>query len=46
VRLLHEKAAAEVIAAAGTVTAISAVRVSEPSLEDVFLNLTGRELRE
>jgi ABC-type multidrug transport system ATPase subunit len=45
-RLAHEGAAAEVIAAAGAVAKITAVRVTEPSLEDVFLNLTGRELRE
>ena len=45
-RLAHEDAAAEVIAAAGAVAKISGVRVTEPSLEDVFLTLTGRELRE
>ena len=45
-RLVHERAAAAVIAAAGSVTTITAVRVSEPSLEEIFLNLTGRELRE
>jgi ABC-type multidrug transport system ATPase subunit len=45
-RLVHEGAAAEVIAAAGSVAKITGVRVTEPSLEDVFLNLTGRELRE
>jgi len=45
-RLAHEGAAAAVIAAAGTVGSITGVRVTEPSLEDVFLNLTGRELRE
>ena len=45
-RLVHEGAAAEVIAAAGAVAQITAVRVVEPSLEDVFLTLTGRELRE
>ncbi len=46
VRLVHETAAAAVIAAAGTVTTITAVRITEPSLEDIFLALTGRELRE
>src|SRR6185295_4818091 len=45
-RLVHEGAAAEVIAAAGSVAKITGVRVTEPSLEDVFLNLTGRGLRE
>jgi ABC-2 type transport system ATP-binding protein len=45
-RLVHEGAAAEVIAAAGAVTKITGVRVTEPSLEDVFLTLTGRGLRE
>jgi ABC-type multidrug transport system ATPase subunit len=45
-RLVHESAAAGVIAAAGAVTTITAVRVTEPSLEDIFLTLTGRELRE
>src|SRR5919198_3469322 len=45
-RLAHEGAAAEVIAAAGAVAQITGVRVTEPSLEDVFLTLTGRELRE
>jgi ABC-2 type transport system ATP-binding protein len=45
-RLVHEGAAAAVIAAAGAVTKVTGVRVTEPSLEDVFLTLTGRELRE
>ena len=45
-RLAQESAAADVIAAAGALTKITGVRVSEPSLEDVFLTLTGRELRE
>jgi ABC-2 type transport system ATP-binding protein len=45
-RLVHESAAAAVIAAVGTVTNITGVRVTEPSLEDIFLTLTGRELRE
>ena len=45
-RLVHENAAAAVIAAAGAVTTITGVRVTEPSLEDIFLTLTGRELRE
>jgi ABC-type multidrug transport system ATPase subunit len=45
-RLAHEGAAAAVIAAAGAVAPITGVRVTEPSLEDVFLTLTGHELRE
>jgi len=45
-RLADESVAAGVIAAAETVAKIASVRVVEPSLEDVFLNLTGRELRE
>lgn len=45
-RLVHESAVVQVIAAAGEVTKITGVRVTEPSLEDVFLTLTGRELRE
>ena len=45
-RLADESFAAEVIAAAEAVAKIPSVRVVEPSLEDVFLNLTGRELRE
>jgi ABC-2 type transport system ATP-binding protein len=45
-RLVHEGAAAAVIAAAGSVATVTAVRVTEPSLEDIFLTLTGRELRE
>jgi len=46
VRLVHEEAAAEVIAAAGAVARITGIRVTEPSLEEIFLTLTGRELRE
>ena len=45
-RLAHEGAAAAVIAAAGAVGSITGVRVTEPSLEDVFLTLTGHALRE
>ncbi len=45
-RLAVDEVAAGVIAAAGAVAPIAAVRVEEPSLEDVFLRLTGRGLRE
>lgn len=45
-RLVHEGAVAQVITAAGAVATITGVRVTEPSLEDVFLTLTGKELRE
>ncbi len=45
-RLPDERAAGAVIAAAAAMAPIASVRVTEPSLEDVFLRLTGRELRE
>ncbi len=45
-RLSEESVAADVIAAAGSVAKVTSVRVVEPSLEEVFLSLTGRELRE
>jgi ABC-2 type transport system ATP-binding protein len=46
VRLTHDGAEAAVVEAAASVGKIIALRVEEPSLEDVFLNLTGRALRE
>jgi ABC-2 type transport system ATP-binding protein len=46
VRLPDDAACAAVIAAAHAAAPVTSVRVVEPSLEDVFLGLTGRELRE
>jgi hypothetical protein len=46
VRLPDDAACAAVIAAAHAAAPVRSVRVVEPSLEDVFLGLTGRELRE
>ena len=45
-RVTEETEVAAVIAAASSVTPLTSVRVLEPSLEDVFLKITGRELRE
>jgi ABC-type multidrug transport system ATPase subunit len=46
IRLPNDAAVADVIAAARALTTLASVRVEEPSLEDVFLHLTGRALRE
>jgi ABC-type uncharacterized transport system ATPase subunit len=45
-RVPDEHAVADVVAAARAIAPVAEVRVEEPSLEDVFLRLTGRELRE
>jgi len=45
-RLDEDSQVATVIAMAQTVAPLASVRVIEPSLEDVFLKVTGRELRE
>jgi ABC-type multidrug transport system ATPase subunit len=46
VGLEREQDAAAVVAAAVAVTEVRSLRTEEPSLEDVFLHLTGRGLRE
>jgi ABC-type multidrug transport system ATPase subunit len=46
VGLEHEQDAAAVVAAAAAITEVRSLRTEEPSLEDVFLHLTGRGLRE
>ncbi len=46
VSLARPDAAAEVVAAAGRVARVAALRTEEPSLEEVFLRLTGHEPRE
>jgi ABC-type multidrug transport system ATPase subunit len=46
VALARDDAAAPAVEAAGRVARVVAIRTEEPSLEEVFLRLTGRGLRE
>jgi ABC-type multidrug transport system ATPase subunit len=46
VRLQREDAAAEVVAAAAAAGRVTTMTTESPSLEDVFLTLTGRALRD
>jgi ABC-type multidrug transport system ATPase subunit len=46
VALARDDAAAPAVAAAGRVATVTALRTEAPSLEDVFLRLTGHGLRE
>jgi len=46
VRVDDDRHVAAVVATAQAITPLTSVRVIEPSLEDVFLRVTGRELRE
>ncbi len=46
IRLRQKEALDEIISAASSLGGIEELNLKEPSLEDVFLQLTGRELRE
>ncbi len=46
VRPVNEAATAQIVAAADAIAKVTSVRVEEPNLEDVFLALTGKALRE